>query len=296
MKTTPSTSDIVHSRLAPTPSGFLHLGNIYHFILTWLLTRREDGTLRLRIDDIDSARVRPEYLADIFHVIDRLGLDYDSGPSGPDDFEKHHSQRLRLDLYRKWLREKQRQHGSCFFPCACSRREIREQSADGLHHGVCQPAPREETALRVQVPPGTVIDVEGRAVDLYHEMGDTVIWRKDGLPAYQLVSLYEDTHDGTTLIVRGDDLRPSTATQLYLARLLDCRRFTRCRFHHHKLLYENNRRKLSKSAGAGAASLMTSDLKIADIFLGFSRFAGLPEPVSSAKELLSLPAAQYVMT
>ena len=92
------------SRLAPTPSGYLHLGNAVNFVLTWLLTRRASGVLHLRIDDLDRARLRPAYLDNIFRVIDWLGLDYDHGPHGPDDFLRHHSQLLHLPEYNAVLR------------------------------------------------------------------------------------------------------------------------------------------------------------------------------------------------
>src|SRR6476469_4191778 len=94
----------VVSRLAPTPSGFLHLGNAVNFVLTWLLTRQAGGTLHLRIDDLDRARLRPAYLDNIFRVIDWLGIDYDHGPTGPDDFLRHHSQLLHLPEYNAVLR------------------------------------------------------------------------------------------------------------------------------------------------------------------------------------------------
>ena len=74
------------SRFAPTPSGFLHIGNALNFILTWLLVRRRGGRLHLRIDDMDGIRVRPEVVEDIFYSLDWLGLDWDTGPSGPEDF------------------------------------------------------------------------------------------------------------------------------------------------------------------------------------------------------------------
>ncbi|WP_460503336.1 glutamate--tRNA ligase family protein, partial [Hymenobacter agri] len=101
----------VVSRLAPTPSGFLHLGNAVNFVLTWLLTRRAGGTLHLRIDDLDRARLRPAYLDNIFRVIDWLGIDYDHGPTGPDDFLRHHSQLLHLPEYNRVLRRLAQQPG-----------------------------------------------------------------------------------------------------------------------------------------------------------------------------------------
>src|SRR6476661_4404331 len=100
---TPKASRVV-SRLAPTPSGYLHLGNAVNFVLTWLLTRQVGGTLHLRIDDLDRARLRPAYLDNIFRVIDWLGLNYDYGPTGPDDFLRLHAQLLHLPEYNRVLR------------------------------------------------------------------------------------------------------------------------------------------------------------------------------------------------
>ncbi|QKG53163.1 glutamate--tRNA ligase family protein [Hymenobacter sp. BRD67] len=80
------TKSAVVGRLAPTPSGYLHLGNAVNFVLTWLLVRRAGGTLHLRIDDLDRARLRRAYLDNIFKTIEWLGLDYDHGPSGPTIF------------------------------------------------------------------------------------------------------------------------------------------------------------------------------------------------------------------
>ena len=74
------------SRIAPTPSGFLHIGNIFNFYLTWKKVRQ--GELWLRIDDGDAPRIRPEYVEDIFETLEWLGLDYDKGPRGPEDFTR----------------------------------------------------------------------------------------------------------------------------------------------------------------------------------------------------------------
>ena len=77
---------VVVSRIAPTPSGFLHLGNAFNFLLTSKFVRARKGTLILRIDDADSTRSRPEYIEDIFRSLEWLGIEWDRGPSGPDDF------------------------------------------------------------------------------------------------------------------------------------------------------------------------------------------------------------------
>ncbi|NJL14359.1 MAG: hypothetical protein HC913_16005 [Microscillaceae bacterium] len=79
---------VLRTRFAPTPSGFLHEGNAFSFVLTWLAARHFGGKIHLRIDDLDQTRCRPEYVEDIFRSLDWLGLDWDSGPQGVDDFLK----------------------------------------------------------------------------------------------------------------------------------------------------------------------------------------------------------------
>jgi len=249
---TTSTFDIsFRSRLAPTPSGYLHLGNAVNFIRTWLSVRKSGGTLKLRIDDLDSDRCRPEYIEDIFLQLDWLGLDWDEGPTGPDDFASHHSQHLRLERYRQAVESLAAK--APVFACTCSRKEIRQHSAEGLYPGTCRGGlqrPAAPYALRIMVEADAVVSVGSHAVQLAREIGDFVIWRRDDLPAYQLASLIDDLDDRINLIVRGADLLPSTAAQLFLADCLDRREFARIDFIHHPLLPGENGRKLSKSDNA----------------------------------------------
>ena len=100
-----TSSQSIVSRLAPTPSGYLHLGNAFSFILTWLLVRRLGGKLYLRIDDLDAPRLNQDCLEDIFIQLEWLGLDYDTGPQGPVDHLRHFSQSLRLEEYMSALEE-----------------------------------------------------------------------------------------------------------------------------------------------------------------------------------------------
>ena len=88
------------TRIAPTPSGYLHPGNAWSFLLTWLLARRDGGSIHLRIDDMDTARFRPEYIEDIFASLEWLGLDWDTGPRSLTEIQSTHSQHLRLERYR----------------------------------------------------------------------------------------------------------------------------------------------------------------------------------------------------
>jgi glutamyl/glutaminyl-tRNA synthetase len=248
---------MIRSRLAPTPSGFLHLGNGVNFIRTWLLVRKMGGSLKLRIDDLDSDRCRPEYIEDIFVQLDWLGLDWDEGPIGPDDFARAHSQRLRLERYRQAVEVLAER--APVFACVCSRKEIRQGSADGLYPGTCRGfrhRPGAPHALRIMVEADTVVRVGSHSVQLAREIGDFVIWRRDGQPAYQLASLVDDLDDRINLIVRGEDLRHSTAAQLFLAACLERREFARTNFIHHPLLPGDDGRKLSKSDDALALAAL----------------------------------------
>ena len=233
------------SRLAPTPSGYLHLGNAVNFVLTWLRTRRAGGVLHLRIDDLDRARLRPVYLENIFRVIDWLGIDYDHGPSGPDDFLRHHSQLLHLPEYNTVLRRLALQPGLV---------RASQRTRTG---GLDAPVPLETpgAAWRAQVSAGTVISFvdswQGAiSVPLAALMPDFVIRKKDGVAAYQVASVVDDLRLGTNLIVRGLDLQSSTAAQLWLAgQLSETSAFNaaRMQFFHHPLLTDAIGQKLSKS-------------------------------------------------
>lgn len=235
----------VVARLAPTPSGYLHLGNAVNFVLTWLLTRRAGGVLHLRIDDLDRARLRPAYLDNIFRVIDWLGLDYDHGPSGPDDFLRHYSQLLHLPAYNTVLRRLAASPG-----LVRASRRSRTTETDTL-----VPLNTPGAAWRAHVPAATVVAFADAwqgttCVPLGALMPDFVLRKKDGVAAYQVASVVDDLRLGTTLVVRGLDLQPSTAAQFWLAgQLSETAAFNtaRVRVFHHALLTNAAGQKLSKS-------------------------------------------------
>ncbi|MDB5268576.1 MAG: hypothetical protein JWP58_1616 [Hymenobacter sp.] len=238
-------NESVVSRLAPTPSGYLHLGNAVNFVLTWLLTRQAGGTLHLRIDDLDRARLRPAYLDNIFRVIDWLGIDYNHGPSGPDDFLRHHSQLLHLPDYNRVLRR------LALVPGLVQASQRTRTS--GTEAAVALETPG--AAWRAHVPAGTEINFpdgwQGQtSVPLGALMPDFVVRKKDGVAAYQVASVVDDLRLGTNLIVRGLDLQASTAAQLWLAsHLSETAAFNsaRIQFFHHPLLTDAAGQKLSKS-------------------------------------------------
>lgn len=228
-----------HTRIAPTPSGYLHLGNAFNFVLTWMLARRAGGSVRLRIDDADQDKVHAPFVEDIFRSLEWLGLDWDVGPTGPDDFHANWSQRLRYDRYRSVI-DDLRAAGE-LFACTCTRKEIREASPDLTYPGTCVgrglPFDAPETAWRLRAP-NTAVPYP-------------IIKQKNAAPAYMLVSVVDDVDHGITHIVRGEDLVPATSTQRVLAQMLpELRSFGQVPVHHHHLLLDDEGQKLAKSAGS----------------------------------------------
>ena len=235
----------VISRIAPTPSGYLHLGNALNFLITWEYVRRHNGRLWLRIDDGDSTRARPQFIEDIFLTLEWLGIDWDEGPYGPDDFYARYSQNARPEVYLSAISCVQRTYS-----CACSRKQIKKTFGSSIYRGSCRdratPFVRGQTARRIIVD-RPVYDC-GQEHDLAGLMGDFVLWTKDDTPAYQLVSLVEDETLGITHIFRGEDLFTSTLAQKYLAEELGYTSFLQATVLHHPLLYDQNGCKMAKSA------------------------------------------------
>lgn len=235
-------------RIAPTPSGFLHAGNGASFVLTALLARCLEAPLLLRIDDIDNERKRKEYLNDIFYSLDWLGIEWQEGPEGPDDFEANWSQHKRIDLYSELL-DILAAHPEVY-ACQCSR--------SSLTDGIPCPCRLEKDfgtagiAWKIRIPSSTSISfkdcLSGNISINMHTIADPVLRKKDLLPAYQVCSLADDIHFGVTDIVRGRDLLESTAIQIFLAGRTGNSRFPLRRFYHHPLLTNKHGRKISKSA------------------------------------------------
>jgi glutamyl/glutaminyl-tRNA synthetase len=247
------TQQQIKTRIAPTPSGFLHLGNALSFAITWALARKQQGIVAMRIDDLDNARFRPEYLQDIFDTLDFMGIDFDEGPRNPKDFQENYSQLLRLPAYQAQL-DKLVQRG-LVYACPCSRSQINALSPQGLYPLTCRdeqlPLDTPNAAWRVCIPDGTVVTFEDQllgtcTVALALEMPDFVVRRKDGIPAYQIASIVDDLAMGVNLIVRGEDLMLSTAAQLFLAQHTGATAFKQAAFVHHPLISADGS-KLSKS-------------------------------------------------
>ncbi len=280
------------TRIAPTPSGYLHEGNLFAFALCWLMARKEGLQILLRIDDMDRARFRPEYLEDIFRSLDALGIDYDQGPAGVEDFEKNWSQNSRMELYQNAAKQFEN-----VFQCSCSRKEILERNPQGFYDGFCldkkfkEPKSNADFAIRWNKNEATVelIDWQGRisSNELPDSMRFPILWTKANYPSYQLCSLVDDEHFKTTHIVRGRDLWNSSICQLALAQELGHDRFVKIRFHHHPLIQKGSQ-KLSKSQASPAAEIYRKEAGQIKLLNKLSAYLGLPLGSENLNELLQL--------
>src|SRR4051795_2938184 len=201
-------------RFAPSPTGVLHVGNLRTALLAWLFARSQEARFLMRMEDLDTGRVRPEFEARQLADLAAIGLDWD-GPVV--------RQSERIPLYEEALARLERD--GLVYPCYCTRREIREAAsapqgvpAEGAYPGTCRDLTAAQRADREAVGrrPALRLRADG-AVD------DFVLRRNDGAFAYNLAVIVDDAEQGVEQVVRGADLADSTPRQLRLARLLGLR-------------------------------------------------------------------------
>lgn len=239
----------VCGRFAPSPTGRMHLGNVFSALLSWLSARAQGGTWLLRIEDIDPQRSRHEYADMLMDDLQWLGLEWDGKPCW---------QSQRGDIYARYLQ--QLTDAGLIYPCYCTRADILATQAphesDGrvVYKGTCRNLPpgthTGPAALRMKVPDegrGIVTFTDGHygthTVDLTTQCGDFIVRRKDGAWAYQLAVVVDDSLMGINEVVRGRDLLLSSPQQIYLAQQLG---FTPPRFTHLPLLCNTAGQRLSK--------------------------------------------------
>ena len=215
-------------RFAPSPSGRMHMGNLWSCLLAWLSARSAGGRMVLRLEDLDPDRCRREYCDQVMKDLEWLGLDWDGEPV---------YQSKRTDAYAQAFRTLEER--GLVYPCFCTRAERLAASAphrsDGLqvYDGRCArltQAQREELsktrrpAWRVKVPEKTIAFRDflygNYSEDLKKDCGDFIVRRSDGVYAYQLAVVVDDAMMGVTQVVRGSDLLSSTPRQLWLQEAL----------------------------------------------------------------------------
>lgn len=254
---------IIKGRFAPSPTGRMHLGNVFSALLSWLSAKSQGGTWLLRIEDIDPQRSKQEYAELIMDDLHWLGLDWDEGP---------YYQSERSDIYEHYL--KQLTDNGLTYPCYCTRADILATQAphesDGrvVYKGTCRNlAPGVKTgpaAIRMKVPSegkGILSFTDGhygmQTIDLTTHCGDFIVRRKDGVWAYQLAVVVDDALMGINEVVRGCDLLLSSPQQIYLAQQLG---FAPPHFTHLPLLCNKQGQRLSKrDQSLDMAALRTSN-------------------------------------
>ncbi|PRY90659.1 glutamyl-tRNA synthetase [Mongoliibacter ruber] len=271
------------SRYAPTPSGYLHFGNIYSFILTYHIAKKENAKTLLRIDDLDKERTKNNFLHDIFNTLDFLEIPYDLGPKNFSDFKSNYSQLSRMSLYKEALENLKTK--KLIFACDCSRKKILKSNPKGFYNGFCRNKKldfnKSDAAWRVATPKDIEVnlnDYSGVTVSgkLPSLLSDFIVRKKDGFPSYQLASLVDDLHFGVDLIVRGKDLYGSSLAQVYLADIMGKNDFPKSTFYHHQIIKNENKEKLSKSAGSTSVFyLRNQGKKKSEVYQALAELLGL---------------------
>jgi glutamyl-tRNA synthetase len=216
----------LNGRYAPSPTGTLHLGNLRTAVLAWLFARSAGSRFLMRMEDLDTGRVRPGIAEEQLADLGAVGVDWD----GEVVFQSQ-----RLGLYADAI--EQLQAAGRVYECFCTRAEIRDAASaahgplpEGAYPGTCLRLTEAELAEKRAMgrPPALRVRAEAERVaftDRLHGaqegvVDDFVIQRNDGAPAYNLAVVVDDAAQGVEEVVRGDDLLDSTPRQLFLARLL----------------------------------------------------------------------------
>ena len=277
-------------RFAPTPSGRMHLGNVFAAMIAWLSVRSRGGQLVLRMEDLDTQRTSAEFAQVLREDLLWLGLDWDH--EMPAQSQRSHV----YDRYFDILRQK-----GLLYPCYCTRSQLHSVNAphlsDGTYvypgtcRGLTQPPADRKPAWRVQVPQ-RVYSLEDMArghfeQDLRTDCGDFVVRRADGVYVYQLAVTVDDGEAGVTEVVRGMDLLGSAPRQMYLQELFG---FHHPAYGHVPMLMAPDGRRLSKrdkDLDLGQLRLKVKPEQLLGVLAYSAGLLEKPEAIS-ARELASV--------
>lgn len=232
-------------RLAPSPTGLLHLGHARTFWIAQERARAHRGTLVLRNEDLDSSRCKAAFVSAMLEDLSWFGLEWEEGPDRGGPFAPY-SQSERRGFYHAAL--EQLRAGGFIYRCVCSRQDVLRAAQaphagddEPIYPGTCRPQPNaqgERTGSsglnrtsgarinwRFRVPDGEAVEFSDGCCGLQRfvagkDFGDFIVWRHDDVPAYQLAVVVDDSAMQITEVVRGQDLLRSTARQLLLYRAL----------------------------------------------------------------------------
>jgi glutamyl-tRNA synthetase len=251
-------------RLAPSPTGAQHVGNARTYLLAWLSIRSRGGRVILRMEDIDSPRIKRGAAEQAIADLRWLGLDWDEGPDvgGP---QGPYVQSQRLPRYREAL--ERLQAAERVYPCTCRRSDVAEAASaphagqEGpIYPGTCASRSAADAAtlaaagtrfawrFRTSARERTFVDLVAgvQSFNVARDLGDFIVGKVDGTPAYQLAVVVDDQAMGVTEVLRGDDLLPSAFRQLELYEALGCRPPV---FAHVPLVVGSDGRRLAKRHG-----------------------------------------------
>jgi glutamyl-Q tRNA(Asp) synthetase len=240
----------VITRFAPSPTGEAHPGTLVSGLLVWLAARAQRGDVLLRLEDLDTTRVKEAWSDQIVEALRWIGLDWDAIVVQSGRRAAHQGALDQLEAAGR------------LYACTCTRaqRTGGRRAPDGgwVYGNVCRGKPLPHGGwrafdgnVRVQLPDDRIELVDEGGLDLSqtpaHDMGDPIVRRRDGVIAYQLAVVVDDADANITDVIRGRDIAPSTATQVMLQRLLG---LATPRYRHHFLLLEGSGDKLAKLHGS----------------------------------------------
>ena len=280
----------VVGRVAPTPSGRMHLGNVFAALVAWLSVRKDGGRMVLRMEDLDTQRTSAEFAEVLRDDLQWLGLDWD---------EETQPQSQRSEIYREYFEKLEAME--LLYPCYCTRSQLHSVNAphlsDGtyVYTGTCRNLSEAQRlaydrapAWRVRVP-DQEWTVEDKIQGVYQEnlathCGDFVVRRADGVYVYQLAVTVDDALAGVTQVVRGTDLLSSAPRQMYLQSLWG---FQHPEYAHVPMLLAPDGRRLSKrdkDLDLGYLRTHTTAEKLIGVLAHSAGLLDSPTPIS-AKEL-----------
>jgi glutamyl-tRNA synthetase/nondiscriminating glutamyl-tRNA synthetase len=286
-------------RFAPSPTGYLHLGNARTALFNYLFSRHENATFILRIEDTDLERSKKEYEEMLMEDLKWMGIEWDEGPDvgGP---HGPYRQSERLEIYMKYV-DKLLKSGDAYY-CYCTEEELEQEREKAIaegrpyrYSGKCRNLTPEERAfyegkgikpvVRFKVPDKTVVfeDIIRGHVEIdTKEFGDFVIVRQDGMPVYNFVVVIDDALMGITHVIRGEDHLSNTPKQIVIYEALG---FAIPQFAHLPIILGEDRTKLSKRHGAVSVRALKDDGFISEAVFNYLSLLGWHP--KEEKEILS---------
>ena len=291
---------MVRGRFAPSPTGRMHLGNVFCALLSWLSAKSQGGEWVLRIEDLDPQRSKKDYALQLMDDLQWLGLPWDGEPVW---------QSQRGDIYEEYLLSLTNM--GLTYPCYCTRADIMATQAphetDGrvVYKGTCRPSVAHHSPLtahrspleattRLIIPDCTIPFTDGHYgkhdINLAEHCGDYIIRRKDGAWAYQLAVVVDDALMGVTEIVRGRDLLLSSPQQIHLRELLFPSPLTVDFFHHPLLCNSEGQRLCKRDKSMDLGYLRGAGITPQEIIGKLAYLAGLTDTTTpiTPSELLPL--------